>query len=59
MRRRAADRSNDKERIRRPSSSYHDDESVGLGVELALEIQKQGKDGGQWGIGDEARMSLG
>lgn len=59
VRRRAADRSSDKERTRRPSSSYHDDDSVGLGAELALEIQKQGKDGGQWGIGDEARMSLG
>ncbi|KYK60236.1 peroxisomal membrane protein PEX31 [Drechmeria coniospora] len=29
-----------------------------LGAELELELQKQGKDGGQWGIGDEARMNL-
>ncbi|KAF5006808.1 hypothetical protein FDECE_6826 [Fusarium decemcellulare] len=62
MRRRVADRSvADKERTRRASrtsSLYNDDEASSLPAELALEIQKQGKPGGQWGIGDEARMSL-
>ncbi|KAL7813187.1 integral peroxisomal membrane peroxin [Trichoderma aethiopicum] len=33
-----------------------DDSSLNLAV--ALELQKQGKEGGEWGIGDEARMSL-
>lgn len=62
MRKRVADRSvTDKERTRRASrtsSLYNDDDASGLGASLALEIQKQGKPGGQWGIGDEARMSL-
>ncbi|KAM5367235.1 hypothetical protein ACJZ2D_010068 [Fusarium nematophilum] len=59
MRKRVADRSGaDKERTRRTSSLYNDDDASSLGTELALEIQKQGKPGGQWGIGDEARMSL-
>ncbi|KAM6534827.1 hypothetical protein FALCPG4_004450 [Fusarium falciforme] len=62
MRKRVADRSvTDKERTRRASrtsSLYNDDDASSLGATLALEIQKQGKPGGQWGIGDEARMSL-
>ncbi|KAF4983900.1 hypothetical protein FZEAL_776 [Fusarium zealandicum] len=64
MRKRVADRSvADKERTRRGSrtsrtSSLYDDDASGLGAELALEIQKQGRPGGSWGIGDEARMSL-
>ncbi|KAL6870332.1 integral peroxisomal membrane peroxin [Trichoderma novae-zelandiae] len=33
-----------------------DDSALNLAV--ALELQKQGKEGGQWGIGDEARMSM-
>ncbi|KAK7424723.1 hypothetical protein QQX98_000301 [Neonectria punicea] len=58
-RRRATDRSaTDKERTRRTSDARHDDAASSLGAELAVEIQKQGRDGGQWGIGDEARMSL-
>ena len=49
----------DKEREKRSSlnSSIGDDVS-GLGIEVEMELQKQGKDGGQWGIGDEARMNL-
>ncbi|EXA40274.1 hypothetical protein FOPG_00712 [Fusarium oxysporum f. sp. conglutinans race 2 54008] len=66
MRKRIADRSgaDNKERTRRDSrtsrtsSLYNDDDADALSAELALEIQKQGRPGGQWGIGDEARMSL-
>ncbi|KAM6513539.1 hypothetical protein FALCPG4_015936 [Fusarium falciforme] len=62
MRKRVTDRSvTDKERTRRASrtsSLYNDDDASSLEAELALEIQKQGKPGGQWGVGDEARMSL-
>ncbi|KAF4968793.1 hypothetical protein FSARC_3820 [Fusarium sarcochroum] len=62
----AADRSgaDNKERTRRDSrasrtsSLYNDDDANTLSAELALEIQKQGRPGGQWGIGDEARMNL-
>ncbi|KAM0510898.1 hypothetical protein ACHAPE_010413 [Trichoderma viride] len=35
-----------------------EDDPSRLGFSVALELQKQGKEGGQWGIGDEARMSL-
>ncbi|PHH81919.1 hypothetical protein CDD82_7521 [Ophiocordyceps australis] len=35
-----------------------DDDPSGLALEVELELQKQTKDGGQWGIGDEARMNL-
>ncbi|RFU80759.1 peroxin 23 [Trichoderma arundinaceum] len=35
-----------------------EDDTSGIGISVALELQKQGKEGGQWGIGDEARMSL-
>ncbi|KOS19848.1 Peroxisomal membrane protein PEX30 [Escovopsis weberi] len=35
-----------------------EDDTSGLGLEVELELQKQNKEGGQWGIGDEARMSL-
>ncbi|KAF5022029.1 hypothetical protein F66182_5912 [Fusarium sp. NRRL 66182] len=63
MRKRVTDRSgvDNKERIRRASrtsSLYNDDDASSLSAELALEIQKQGRPGGQWGIGDEARMGL-
>lgn len=66
LRKRATDRpgADNKERTRRDSrtsrtsSLYNDDDADALGAELALEIQKQGRPGGQWGIGDEARMSL-
>ncbi|SPJ71648.1 probable integral peroxisomal membrane protein [Fusarium torulosum] len=66
MRKRVTDRSgaDNKERARRDSrasrtsSLYNDDDANSLGAELALEIQKQGRPGGQWGIGDEARMGL-
>ncbi|KAF5601888.1 integral peroxisomal membrane [Fusarium pseudocircinatum] len=66
MRKRIADRpgADNKERTRRDSrtsrtsSLYNDDDADSLSAELALEIQKQGRPGGQWGIGDEARMSL-
>ncbi|CAM1502339.1 Fc.00g043230.m01.CDS01 [Cosmosporella sp. VM-42] len=59
LRRRATDRSAaDKERTRRTSVHLNDDVASGLGAELTLELQKQGKEGGEWGIGDEARMSL-
>lgn len=34
------------------------DDASGLGIGVELELQKQGKEGGEWGIGDEARMSL-
>lgn len=38
----------------------HDSEqdTSGLGIEVEMELQRQGKDGGQWGIGDDARMNL-
>ncbi|GJN82329.1 peroxin 23 [Purpureocillium lilacinum] len=52
----------EKERSRRlsevTSEPSNEEESHGLGRELEMELQKQGKDGGQWGIGDEARMNL-
>lgn len=40
------------------SVAAEDEDTSRLGLSVALEIQKQGKDGGEWGIGDEARMSL-
>ncbi|KAF7561253.1 hypothetical protein G7046_g2878 [Stylonectria norvegica] len=58
-RRRGADRSTmDKERTRRASDALDEDDASGLGRELTLELQKQRKEGGEWGIGDEARMSM-
>lgn len=49
----------DKERRPRSTSLVlSDDDASGLGTELTLELQRQGKEGGEWGIGDEARMSL-
>lgn len=44
------------ERSRRASEAKSEEEAAALGVKLNLALQ--GKDGGQWGIGDEARMSL-
>ncbi|KAK5995317.1 Peroxisomal membrane PEX30-like protein [Cladobotryum mycophilum] len=64
LRRRTTDRSNDdghgQKHDKRHSivSSNTDDDTSGLGLAVELELQKQGKEGGQWGIGDEARMSL-
>lgn len=64
LRKRAAERprnSTEKERPRRLSEVQGDhvnEDSTGLGLEVEMELQKQGKDGGQWGIGDEARMNL-
>lgn len=48
----------DKNRPRRQSEVLDEDSASGLGIDLDLELQNQGKDGGRWGIGDEARMSL-
>jgi hypothetical protein len=62
LRRRTTDRSTataataDKEHRRRPSDD--DEDLTGLGFEVEMELQKQSKDGGEWGIGDEARMGL-
>lgn len=59
MRKRPTDRSTtDKERIRRTSDVPNEEDTSSLGAELTVEIQKPGRDGGHWGIGDEARMSL-
>lgn len=44
------------EHRRRPSDE--DDDMTGLGFEVEMELQKQSRDGGEWGIGDEARMGL-
>lgn len=40
------------------SDAAEENDDGGLGIDLELELQKQGKEGGQWGIGDEARMNL-
>lgn len=59
MRKRPTDRSaTDKGRIRRTSDVPNEEDTSSLGAELTVEIQKPGRDGGHWGIGDEARMSL-
>lgn len=59
MRKRPTDRSaTDKERTRRTSDVPNEEDTSSLGAELTVEIQKPGRDGGHWGIGDEARMSL-
>ncbi|KAM4062765.1 integral peroxisomal membrane peroxin domain-containing protein [Hirsutella rhossiliensis] len=65
LRKRATERprnSTEKERPRRLSEVQGDhvseEDATGLGLEVEMELQKQGKDGGQWGIGDEARMNL-
>ncbi|KAF6836478.1 integral peroxisomal membrane peroxin [Colletotrichum musicola] len=44
------------DRSRRASEAKSEEEAAALGVKLNLALQ--GKEGGQWGIGDEARMSL-
>ncbi|TQN67960.1 Peroxisomal membrane protein PEX30 [Colletotrichum shisoi] len=41
---------------RRASEAKSEEEASALGLKLNLALQ--GKDGGQWGIGDEARMNL-
>ncbi|KAF9880318.1 integral peroxisomal membrane peroxin [Colletotrichum karsti] len=51
-----ADRDHHHERSRRASDAKSEEEAAALGMKLNLALQ--GKDGGQWGIGDEARMSL-
>lgn len=68
LRRRTTDRSvterdKDKEKTvnKRPSGVHdlvHDEDTSGLGLELEMELQRQGKDGGQWGIAEDARMNL-
>ncbi|KAH7311554.1 integral peroxisomal membrane peroxin-domain-containing protein [Stachybotrys elegans] len=63
LRRRPTNSSIDKERERkenrpRRQSEVDNDDASGLGIDLELEIQKQDKEGGRWGIADEARMSL-
>ena len=65
LRRRPTDRSSmDKTEGRRRrhsdvlSETGEDENLSGLGIEVEMELQKQGKEGGAWGIGDEARMSL-
>ncbi|KAK2040780.1 integral peroxisomal membrane peroxin [Colletotrichum somersetense] len=46
----------EQDRSRRASEAKNEEEAAALGLKLNLALQ--GKDGGQWGIGDEARMSL-
>ncbi|KAF4900497.1 Peroxisomal membrane protein PEX30 [Colletotrichum fructicola] len=46
----------EQDRSRRASEAKSEEEAAALGLKLNLALQ--GKDGGQWGIGDEARMSL-
>ena len=59
LRRKFTDRSTtDRERSRRESDARIQEDAGSLGIDLELELQNQGKDGGRWGIGDEARMSL-
>ena len=65
LRRRPSDRprtSAEKDRSRRlsevTSEPPNEQDTSGLGLEVEWELQKQGQDGGQWGIGDEARMNL-
>ena len=55
------DTKSEKDRKRRPSevlSEEEEDHLSGLGIEVEMELQKQGKEGGTWGIADEARMGL-
>ncbi|KAJ2956787.1 hypothetical protein NQ176_g11296 [Zarea fungicola] len=57
----AADREKEKREARgKRAMERHDSEqdTSGLGIEVEMELQRQGKDGGQWGIGDDARMNL-
>ncbi|OAR03076.1 hypothetical protein LLEC1_07740 [Akanthomyces lecanii] len=66
LRRRATDRTAaDKEKEKREARGKRATEgqdsgpdTSGLGIEVEMELQRQGKDGGQWGIGDDARMNL-
>ncbi|KZL74392.1 integral peroxisomal membrane peroxin, partial [Colletotrichum incanum] len=46
----------EQDRSRRASEAKSEEEASALGLKLNLALQ--GKDGGQWGIGDEARMNL-
>ncbi|KXH43531.1 integral peroxisomal membrane peroxin [Colletotrichum nymphaeae SA-01] len=46
----------EQDRSRRASEAKSEEEAAALGLKLNLALQ--GKEGGQWGIGDEARMSL-
>ncbi|KAK2001462.1 integral peroxisomal membrane peroxin [Colletotrichum falcatum] len=62
LRRKVTDRSvaskadKEQDRSRRASEAKSEEEASALGLKLNLALQ--GKDGGQWGIGDEARMNL-
>ncbi|OAA50620.1 peroxisomal membrane protein PEX31 [Metarhizium rileyi] len=61
FRRRATEKpgtSTEKDQSRSVTEPAPDDDTSGLDLETELELQKQGKDGGRWGIGDEARMNL-
>ncbi|QPG94268.1 hypothetical protein C2857_005558 [Epichloe festucae Fl1] len=62
LRRRAADKpptSAEKEQPKSsPGEAAPDDDATGLDLETELELQQEGKDGGRWGIGDDARMNL-
>lgn len=61
LRRRAADKprtSTERDRPTGSSEAVPDDDASGLDLETELALQNQGKDGGRWGIGDEARMNL-
>lgn len=65
FRKRAAEKlssSSEKEQQRHSTNEMvaddNDDDASGLDLETELELQKQGKDGGRWGIGDDARMNL-
>jgi hypothetical protein len=48
----------DMERSRRDSEAKSEAEAAALGLQVELALQGHGKESGQWGIGDEARMSL-
>ncbi|KHO01619.1 peroxisomal membrane protein PEX31 [Metarhizium album ARSEF 1941] len=50
--------STEKGQSRNIAETMPDDDASGLDLETELELQKQGKDGGCWGIGDEAHMNL-
>ena len=47
-----------RQEVRRLRDIVGEEDTSGLGLSVALELQKQDKEGGQWGIGDEARMNL-
>lgn len=60
LRRRTTDKSRTSTEKEQPNvgEKVLDDDASGLDFETELELQKEGKDAGRWGIGDEARMNL-